>query len=113
MPMEKRLTFSDLSEAQAVLGMKDEFLKTLQSEFPACRIAARGNEIIVLGDEPDISHVLAVLNVMRYLQRENTYLTTQHVRYSASLIKAGKEELLRSIYEDTVSISARGRLSSA
>lgn len=108
--MEKRLTFSDLSEAQAVLGMKDEFLKTLQSEFPACRIAARGNEIIVLGDEPDISHVLAVLNVMRYLQRENTYLTTQHVRYSASLIKAGKEELLRSIYEDTVSISARGRL---
>lgn len=110
MPMEKRLTFSDLSEAQAVLGMKDEFLKTLQSEFPVCRIAARGNEIIVLGDEPDISHVLAVLNVMRYLQRENTYLTTQHVRYSASLIKAGKEELLRSIYEDTVSISARGRL---
>lgn len=110
MPMEKRLTFSDLSEAQAVLGMKDEFLKTLQSEFPACRIAARGNEIIVLGDEPDISHVLAVLNVMRYLQRENTYLTTQHVCYSASLIKAGKEELLRSIYEDTVSISARGRL---
>ncbi len=110
MPMEKRLTFSDLSEAQAVLGMKDEFLKTLQSEFPACRIAARGNEIIVLGDEPDISHVLTVLNTMRYLQRENTYLTTQHVRYSASLIKAGKEELLRSIYEDTVSISARGRL---
>lgn len=110
MPMEKRLTFSDLSEAQAVLGMKDEFLKTLQSEFPACRIAARGNEIIVLGDEPDVSHVLAILNAMRYLQRENTYLTTQHVRYSASLIKAGKEELLRSIYEDTVSISARGRL---
>ncbi len=110
MPMEKRLTFSDLSEAQAVLGMKDEFLKTLQSEFPACRIAARGNEIIVLGDEPDVSHVLAVLNAMRYLQRENTYLTTQHVRYSASLIKAGKEDLLRSIYEDTVSISARGRL---
>lgn len=110
MPMEKRLTFSDLSEAQAVLGMKDEFLKTLQSEFPACRIAARGNEIIVLGDEPDSSHVLAVLNAMRYLQRENTYLTTQHVRYSASLIKAGKEDLLRSIYEDTVSISARGRL---
>lgn len=110
MPMEKRLTFSDLSEAQAVLGMKDEFLKTLQSEFPACRIAARGNEIIVLGDEPDSSYVLAVLNAMRYLQRENTYLTTQHVRYSASLIKAGKEDLLRSIYEDTVSISARGRL---
>ena len=110
MPMEQRLTFSDVSEAQAVLGMKDEFLKTLQAEFPSCRIAARGNEILVWGEEPDTSHVLAVLNMLRYLQRENTYLTMQHVRYSASLIKAGKEELLRSIYEDTVSISARGRL---
>lgn len=110
MSMEQRLTFFDVSEAQAVLGMKDEFLKTLQAEFPACRIAARGNEILVRGEEADTSHVLAVLNMLRYLQRENTYLTTQHVRYSASLIKAGKEDLLRSIYEDTVSISARGRL---
>lgn len=110
MLMEKRLTFSDLSEAQAVLGMKDEFLKTLQKEFPSCRIAARGDEVLVLGEEPDSSQVLAVLNMLRYLHRENTYLTTQHVRYSASMMKAGKEDLLRSIYEDTVSISARGRL---
>ena len=37
-------------------------------------------------------------------------MTTQHVRYSSSLIKQGKEDLLQSIYGDTVSISARGRL---
>ena len=28
--MEKRFIFSDLSEAKAVLGMKDEILKTIQ-----------------------------------------------------------------------------------
>ena len=32
--VEKKLQFSDLREARAVLGMKDEFLKTLQREFP-------------------------------------------------------------------------------
>lgn len=110
MSMEKRFIFSDLSEAKAVLGMKDEFLKTIQKEFPDCRIASRGDEVIIVGKEPDISHVEAVLRTLRYLYRENTYMTTQHVRYSASLIKQGREELLHSIYSDTISISARGRL---
>ena len=52
----------------------------------------------------------AVFRTLRYLNRENTYITTQHVRYSSSLIREGKDELLQSIYGDTVSISARGRL---
>ncbi|WP_301962361.1 PhoH family protein [uncultured Megasphaera sp.] len=90
--------------------MKDEFLKTIQKEFPDCRIASRGDEVIIVGDEPGVSQVETVLRTLRYLYRENTYMTTQHVRYSASLIKQGKEDLLQSIYSDTVSISARGRL---
>lgn len=110
MSMEKRFMFSDVSEAKAVLGMKDEFLKTIQKEFPDCRIASRGDEVIIIGMEPDISQVEAVLRTLRYLYRENTYMTTQHVRYSASLIKQGKEDLLRDIYSDTINISARGRL---
>lgn len=110
MSIEKRFIFSDLSEAKAVLGMKDEFLKTIQKEFPDCRIASRGDEVIIVGDEPGVSQVETVLRTLRYLYRENTYMTTQHVRYSASLIKQGKEDLLQSIYSDTVSISARGRL---
>ena len=110
MPMEKRFIFSDLSEAKAVLGMKDEFLKTIQKEFPDCRIASRGDEVIIVGGEPGVSQVETVLRTLRYLYRENTYMTTQHVRYSSSLIKQGKEDLLQSIYGDTVSISARGRL---
>lgn len=108
--MEKRFIFSDLSEAKAVLGMKDEFLKTIQKEFPDCRIASRGDEVIIVGSEPGVSQVETVLRTLRYLYRENTYMTTQHVRYLSSLIKQGKEDLLQSIYGDTVSISARGRL---
>lgn len=110
MSIEKRLTFIDMTEAKAVLGMKDEFLRTLQKEFPNCRIAARGNEVILNGPESDVSQVAGVFSELRYLNRENTYITTQHVRYSASLIRQGQEELLHDIYSDTVSISARGRL---
>ncbi len=108
--MEKKLAFSDITEARALLGMKDEFLHALQQEFPHCRIAVRGTEISLSGTEEDIRYVTAVFRTLRYLNRENTYITTQHVRYSSSLIREGKDELLQSIYGDTVSISARGRL---
>ena len=108
--VEKKLQFSDLREARAVLGMKDEFLKTMQREFPDCRIAGRGDTAMIVGSEQDVACVTEVFCVLRYLFRENTYLTTQHVRYSARLIKEGQSEALHNLYEDTVGISARGRL---
>ncbi|WP_455780726.1 PhoH family protein [Megasphaera elsdenii] len=108
--VEKKLQFSDLREARAVLGMKDEFLKTMQREFPDCRIAVRGDTAMIVGSEQDVACVTEVFRVLRYLFRENTYLTTQHVRYSARLIKKGQSEALHNLYEDTVGISARGRL---
>ena len=82
--------------------MKDEFLKTMQREFPDCRIAVRGDTVMIVGSEQEVEQVLDVFGALRYLFRENTYLTTQHVRYSAGLIKAGRG--------DTVGISARHRL---
>lgn len=108
--VEKKLQFSDLREARAVLGMKDEFLKTMQREFPDCRIAVRGDTAMIVGSEADVAYVTEVFRILRYLFRENTYLTTQHVRYSAKLIKEGQSETLHHLYEDTVGISARGRL---
>ena len=90
--------------------MKDEFLKTMQREFPDCRIAVRGDTAMIVGSEQDVACVPEVFRVLRYLFRENTYLTTQHVRYSARLIKEGQSEALHNLYEDTVGISARGRL---
>ena len=108
--VEKKLQFSDLREARAVLGMKDEFLKTMHREFPDCRIAVRGDTAMIVGSEQDVACVTEVFRVLRYLFRENTYLTTQHVRYSARLIKEGQSEALHNLYEDTVGISARGRL---
>lgn len=90
--------------------MKDEFLKTMQREFPDCRIAVRGDTAMIVGSEEDVAYATEVFRVLRYLFRENTYLTTQHVRYSARLIKEGQSEALHNLYEDTVGISARGRL---
>lgn len=108
--IEKRLHFSDVSEAKAILGFKDELLKTLQKQFPTCRIAARGDEIIMVGETADLGQIEEVLCMLRRLNREQTQLTTQHVRYASSLIKEGKGEALEEMYDDTINVSARGKL---
>ncbi len=108
--IEKRLHFSDVSEAKAILGFKDELLKTLQKQFPTCRIAARGDEIIMVGKTADLGQIEEVLCMLRRLNREQTQLTTQHVRYASSLIKEGKGEALEEMYDDTINVSARGKL---
>ena len=72
--VEKKLQFSDLREARAVLVMKDEFLKTLQREFPDCRIAVRGDTAMIVGSDTDVEQVLDVFGALRYLFRENTRL---------------------------------------
>ena len=108
--IEKRLHFSDVSEAKAILGFKDELLKTLQKQFPTCRIAARGDEFIMVGETADLGQIEEVLCMLRRLNREQTQLTTQHVRYASSLIKEGKGEALEEMYDDTINVSARGKL---
>lgn len=104
--IEKRLHFSDVSEAKAILGFKDELLKTLQKQFPTCRIAARGDEIIMVGETADLGQIEEVLCMLRRLNREQTQLTTQHVRYASSLIKEGKGEALEEMYDDTINVGA-------
>ena len=92
------------------MGFKDELLKTLQKQFPTCRIAARGDEIIMVGETADLGQIEEVLCMLRRLNREQTQLTTQHVRYASSLIKEGKGEALEEMYDDTINVSARGKL---
>jgi phosphate starvation-inducible PhoH-like protein len=77
--VEKKLQFSDLREARAVLGMKDEFLKTMQREFPDCRIAVRGDTAMIVGSEEDVAYVTEVFRVLRYLFREK-YLSDDAAR---------------------------------
>lgn len=108
--MEKRLTFADVSEAKALLGYKDELLKTLQRQFPSCRIAARGNEVIMVGESGALAQIEDVIRQLRKLNREQTQLTTQHVRYAAAMIQQGQGEALEEMYDDTINISAKGRL---
>ena len=99
--VEKKLQFSDLREARAVLGMKDEFLKTMQREFPDCRIAVRGDTAMIVGSEQEVEQVLDVFGAA--LLVPGKYLSHDAARpLLGGLIKAGRGEELHSLYEDTV-----------
>ena len=65
---------------------------------------------MIVGSEEDVAYVTEVFRVLRYLFRGKYHRRRKDVHYSARLIKEGQSEALHNLYEDTVGISARGRL---
>lgn len=107
---EKRFIFSDPSEARHLSGMHDEIVKALQSEFPACRLAARGLDLFLSGPAEELSVLEQVLLQLRGLNAEKG-LSYDAARAVYNQAFAGRErKILTALYADTVGISAKGRL---
>ncbi len=108
--METTFICASIEEARAVAGAKDENLRYLQKQFPDCRIIGRGEKILVMGEEAEVQKVLEVLRELSYLFKENTRITPHHIRFTITMVREGRAEELRALYEDTVNITAKGRV---
>lgn len=107
--MEKTILFSNFTEATAILGHKDEHLKYIQQAF-SCHIIIRRDAVQLEGTAEEVSLAARMFEELQYLYRENTYITPQHIRFSISMVRKGCGEELHEIYEETVNITARGRV---
>ena len=107
-PMEKHFSFRDAREMVAVLGENDEYLRLLQKQLP-CQLIARGNELIVQGEEAGITVTEKLLQELLYLYRQGLPLTEHDIKYSLKLVLEGQEEKLHTLFTDTVLTTFRGR----
>lgn len=106
--MEKRISFADTKEAIAVLGRNDEYLALISQQF-AGRITARGLELVLDGEAPEVDKITRLFNELIYLYREGNPITSHDVRYSLRMVLAGQAEFLHQMFANTVLVTARGR----
>jgi phosphate starvation-inducible PhoH-like protein len=59
--IEKTITLEDISLLD-FLGIENKNINELSSAFPKSRIISRGNEILVKGENADVTHITDVLN---------------------------------------------------
>jgi len=105
---ERKIIFKDRQEAVALLGEHDEFFRLLNDNF-SCKIAGRGTEISMNGEQNEVDLAVQVVEELLQLYRQGTPITIHEVRYAVQLVKKGEAEKLHSLFNDTLFVSARGR----
>jgi phosphate starvation-inducible PhoH-like protein len=73
-----------------LFGQGGSFLRIIESQFDA-KIIARGNNVIIQGDEKEINQIGALFNALLAHVKKNQELSEKYVLYSISLVKEEEE----------------------
>jgi len=105
---EEIIEFADRSEAMALLGERDEYVRVLMENFDA-RFISRGEVLEISGEASQVEPAAKIMRELQYLYRQGNAITMHEVRYSIGLVKGGKGEALHSLFGDTILVTSRGR----
>ncbi|WP_196593261.1 PhoH family protein [Pectinatus sottacetonis] len=105
---ERKIIFQNKQETVALLGEHDEFFRVLNDDF-SCKIAGRGTEIIINGEENQVAAAAKVFEELLGLYRQGAQITIHEVKYAIKLVKKNEAEKLHSLFSDTLFVSAKGR----
>jgi phosphate starvation-inducible PhoH-like protein len=92
--VEKVLTI-DNAEPVLLFGQNDQFLKKIEAAFAKATLIARGNRIILRGDERDLSQIERVLDELSIVLDRNANLTENDVDTILNLVALDKPGTLR------------------
>lgn len=106
--LEKKITFQEKKMALALLGRNDEYIDLFCKKF-SCQITSRGDEIVIRGEEDEVSKVEKIFQELMFLISQGHALTMHEVRYSIDLVLQGKEDSLHNLFNENILITAKGR----
>lgn len=85
---EKRIRINDV-DPLLLFGFNDVFLRKVEGAFPDTHITARGNEVLLRGDEEAIAQVERVIDELITLVSRNEHLTEDDVDTVLALVTTG------------------------
>ena len=95
--MKRKISVAD-TDSVHLYGQNDANLRLLQDSFDV-HVTARGGEITISGDEPDVSFVETVLTEMARLVRRGRTVQREDVEYAINMVRSGKAEELSRFHE--------------
>ena len=105
---EQTYKFPNYTMGADILGLQDKFLKIMLEKF-SCKVVSRGDQIHIQGEEEEVRQFINVLEELVYLYENGGTITSQLVRTAISLVQEQKQEVLRTLFTDTLNVSVRGK----
>ncbi len=107
--MTERVIHAEHVEAlTAVFGALDENLRLIEEAFPV-RIADRGTEIKISGEDNDVDGAVRTMEGLIAMAARGESIDEQRVRYLISLVREDREHEMVSLEKDVVCITAKGK----
>ena len=107
-PAELKVVLQSLEESVPLLGKFDEHIPLIEENF-ALRVIPRGDELYLQGDKKDVESVSLLFQELLTLVREGHILTTAEFVYALKLTRRGEAGQIRSLFNDLVLITGRGK----
>jgi phosphate starvation-inducible PhoH-like protein len=85
----KKIDLGDVDQ-RILFGQGGSFLRMIESQFDA-KIIARGDKVIIQGDEKEINQLEALFNALLTHLRKNNELSEKYLLYAISLVKEEEE----------------------
>lgn len=107
---EKSIELDSVEIAAAIFGNCDRNIRLLEKEFSVTAVC-RGTMLRLSGEEANVAAAVRAVEGMLLLIENHTPLEDQTVRYCLSLAHDGKEQRVRELTEDfvTVTVTVKGR----
>ncbi len=109
MDLEKKVIHADSMEQLALLfGNLDENINTV-CERTGVRVNCLGTEITVTGENEQAELACVVLEKLIAMLRRGEKIDKSRINYAVELAKEGNADMIDSIMQDVIAITARGR----
>ena len=105
---EQVFTFPTYDLAQSILGQHNRYLH-MMLEVISADVVARGDRVVIKGDEDQVNALYRTLEELVFLYREGSTITESQVRIAAKLVANGKADAVHTMFEDTLSVNMRGK----
>lgn len=102
------LQLTNSSEALALFGTNDKYLKQIEAQLNVS-IITRGEQVRVSGKDEDISHVQDILLTLLSVIRKGISVSERDVVYAVDLSKKGRINQFEALFEDVITKNAKGK----
>ena len=106
--IEKRINMNEFNYTAELFGNYDENIKIIEEIFQVS-IVSRQGEVVILGNVEKVKTVEQLIHKLIEILNSGESLDTQKIKYAIKLIEEGQEDKIKSLLEDVICISARGK----
>lgn len=105
----RRIDIENLEILDKLFGNLDENVKTIESHFKV-NLVSRNGSIEIMGEEEQLNIATKVILKLVSLIKKGEVIDKQKLAYTISLFDKGQENVIDDILEDTVCVTARGKI---